>query len=81
MTDPSLASSARMMRAVGWFTLLAVPAGLVLYPPGFLWSTHPESPHHPPLSPYLFVLLLHAAGHVRGLGGAAAARRARWATA
>jgi hypothetical protein len=57
MTERSLASSARMMRAVGWFTLLAVPAGLVLYPPGFLWGTHPESPHHPPLSPYLFMLL------------------------
>jgi hypothetical protein len=27
-----------------------------VYPPGFLWGTHPESPYHPPLSPYLFML-------------------------
>jgi hypothetical protein len=45
-----------MMRAVAWFTLAAIPAGILLFPAGFLWGTHAESPHHPPLSPYLFML-------------------------
>lgn len=49
--------SAAMMRAVGWATLVLVPIGLVAYPAGFLWGTHPESPYHPPLSPYLYMLL------------------------
>ena len=49
--------SARMMRIVGWFVLLVLPLGLVAYPAGFLWGTHQESPHYPPLSPYLFMLL------------------------
>jgi hypothetical protein len=53
-----MTSSARMMRAVGWFTLVVLPAvTFFVYPPGFLWGTHPESPYHPPLSPYLFMLL------------------------
>jgi hypothetical protein len=53
-----MTSSARMMRAVGWFTLVALPVlAFFIYPPGFLWGTHPESPYHPPLSPYLFMLL------------------------
>jgi hypothetical protein len=47
-----------MMRAVGWFTLVVLPlVTFLVYPPGFLWGTHPESPYHPPLSPYLFMLL------------------------
>ena len=48
--------SALMMRTVGWATLVVVPLGIVLYPPGFLWGTHVASPHHPPLSPYLFMI-------------------------
>jgi len=57
LADRALRRSAAMMRAVGWFTLLGLPAGLVLWPEGFLWGTHPDSPHHPPLSPYLFMLM------------------------
>jgi hypothetical protein len=57
MGSSSLDASARMMRVVGWLTLLALPIGFVVYPAGFLWGTHPSSPHHPPLSPYLFMLL------------------------
>lgn len=57
MTNGSLDRSATMMRVVGWGTLLVLPAGLVVYPAGFLWGTDPGSPHHPPLSPYLFMLL------------------------
>jgi hypothetical protein len=56
VTTPSLARSAAMMRAAGWITLVALPAALALYPPGFLWGTHPGSPHGPPWSPYLFML-------------------------
>jgi hypothetical protein len=52
----SVTQTAAMMRIVGWFTLLVLPLGLVAYPAGFLWGTHPDSPHHP-LSPYLFMLL------------------------
>jgi hypothetical protein len=53
----SVTQTAAMMRVVGWFTLLVLPLGLVAYPAGFLWGTHPDSPHHPSLSPYLFMLL------------------------
>jgi Family of unknown function (DUF6632) len=55
--DAALARSAAMMRAVGWLTLVVLPLGFVAYPAGFLWGTHPQSPYHPPLSPYLFMLL------------------------
>jgi len=57
MTTADLERSATMMRAVGWVTLVILPAGLLAYPAGFLWGTHAESPHHPPFSPYLFMLL------------------------
>jgi hypothetical protein len=41
----SMTASARMMRAVGWFTLVVLPiVTFFVYPPGFLWGTHPESP-------------------------------------
>ena len=46
-----------MMRAVGWGLLLGGPILAFAYPPGFLWGTHPESPYHPPLSPYFFMLV------------------------
>ena len=49
-------ASATMMRLVGWGTLIALPIATFVYPPGFLWGTHPESPYHPPLSPYFFML-------------------------
>ena len=53
----ALRRSAAMMRIVGWGALTLLPAALLLYPPGFLWGTHPDSPHHPPLSPYLYMLM------------------------
>jgi len=60
-----------MMRAVGWLTLVVLPAGFVLYPAGFLWGTHAASPHHPPLSPYLFMLLaMYAAWAILMIRGA-----------
>jgi hypothetical protein len=61
-----------MMRAVGWFTLVALPfLTFVVYPPGFLWGTHPESPYHPPLSPYFFMLLaMYAAWAILMIRGA-----------
>ncbi len=57
MTKHSLSQSATMMRIVGWVTLVILPAALVAFPAGFLWGTHPQSPYHPPLSPYLFMLI------------------------
>ena len=57
MQPHSLSQSATMMRIVGWVTLVILPAALVAFPSGFLWGTHPASPHHPPLSPYLFMLI------------------------
>jgi Family of unknown function (DUF6632) len=54
---PALRAPARMMQLVGWGTLVVLPLGLVAYPPGFLWGTHPDSPYQPPLSPYLFMLV------------------------
>jgi hypothetical protein len=65
-------SSARMMRVVGWFTLVVLPVlTFFVYPPGFLWGTHPESPYHPPLSPYFFMLLaMYAAWAILMIRGA-----------
>ena len=67
-----MTSSARMMRAVGWFILVVFPVlTFVVYPPGFLWGTHPESPYHPPLSPYFFMLLaMYAAWAILMIRGA-----------
>ena len=52
----ALETSARMMRVVGWSVLVVLPIVILVYPPGFLWGTHPQSPYHPPLSPYFFML-------------------------
>ena len=67
-----MTSRARMMRAVGWFTLVVLPVlTFFVYPPGFLWGTHPESPYHPPLSPYFFMLLaMYAAWAILMIRGA-----------
>ena len=51
----TLETSARMMRWVGIATLF-LPVMLYLYPPGFLWGTHPEDAYNP-LSAYIFMLL------------------------
>ena len=65
-------SSARMMRLVAWLTLAAIPLGILIFPAGFLWGSHPESPHHPPFSPYLFMLgAMYVAWAVLMIRGAA----------
>ncbi len=63
--DPLPASSV-VMRIIGW-SCVAVPALLLIYPPGFWWGAHPQAscfvgPAHGPsylegLHPYLFMLL------------------------
>jgi hypothetical protein len=63
--------SATMMRAIGWATLLLLPLAFFVYPTGFLWGTHAESPYHPPWSPYLFMLIaMYAAWAVLMIRGA-----------
>jgi hypothetical protein len=60
-----------MMRAIGWATLLLLPLGFFAYPAGFLWGTHAQSPHHPPWSPYLFMLIaMYAAWGILMIRGA-----------
>ncbi len=61
-----LQQSALVMRVVGWALTVGLIAAMFLYPPGFLWGTHPETlpfagPQHPPthldgLHPYLAML-------------------------
>jgi hypothetical protein len=58
--------SALVMRILGW-AMIALPLALPLYPPGFLWGSHPadfpalvahpESPLHG-LHPYLFMIIV-----------------------
>jgi Family of unknown function (DUF6632) len=55
MKRDALAASAAMMRIIGWLAILGLPIGAAVFPSGFLWGTHPDSPYHP-LSPYLFML-------------------------
>jgi len=70
MVGQSLERAAIMMRAVGWFTLVVLPAGFVVFPSGFLWGTHPQSPHEA-LSPYLFMLVaMYAAWAILMIRGA-----------
>src|SRR5580700_12102325 len=59
--------SALVMRILGWGLIVGLTGGLFLYPPGFLWGSHPASfpnigPPHPEsplhaLHPYLFMIL------------------------
>lgn len=61
-----LQQSTLIMRLTGWFLCIGLVAMLFVYPPGFLWGTHPESfphigPAHPEspyaaLHPYLYML-------------------------
>lgn len=66
MTEPNLATSARMMRWVGWGTLVTLGLGFALYPAGFVWGVlppgfpllcgdHPASPYDG-LHPYVWML-------------------------
>jgi hypothetical protein len=62
-----LQRSALVMRILGWGLIAGLTGGLFLYPPGFLWGSHPASfpnigPPHPEsplhaLHPYLFMIL------------------------
>lgn len=62
-----LQRSARVMKILGWGLIADLTGGLFLYPPGFLWGSHPASfpnidPPHPEsplqaLHPYLFMIL------------------------
>jgi hypothetical protein len=61
-----LQQSALVMKILGW-AMIALPLALPLYPPGFLWGSHPaefpavvphpESPLHG-LHPYLFMIIV-----------------------
>ena len=62
-----LRRSALVMKILGWGLIAGLTGGLFLYPPGFLWGSHPatfpnigpphpESPLHA-LHPYLFMIL------------------------
>lgn len=58
--------SALVMRIVGWGLAVGLPLTLFIYPPGFLWGSHPHDmlnigPAHPAsyldaLHPYLFMI-------------------------
>jgi hypothetical protein len=67
--DKHLANSTRVMKWVGWFLLVGLPASALIYPPGILWGSvpleycfpaigpaHPPSPYHG-LHPYFFMLV------------------------
>lgn len=67
MDNPTehLRRSALVMKILGW-SILALPAALFIYPPGFVWGEIPVEicfgPAHPPspydgLHPYLFMLM------------------------
>ena len=62
--NKGLRQSALVMKVLGW-AMIALPLALPLYPPGFLWGTHPPGfpaviPHpESPLQglhPYLFMI-------------------------
>ena len=63
----SLEKSALVMKILGWGLIAGLTGGLFLYPPGFLWGSHPATfpnigPPHPEsplpaLHPYLFMIL------------------------
>jgi hypothetical protein len=65
--NEGLQRSALVMKILGWGLIAGLISGLFLYPPGFLWGSHPatfpnigpphpESPLHA-LHPYLFMIL------------------------
>jgi hypothetical protein len=65
-SNKGLQQSALVMRILGW-AMIGLPLALPLYPPGFLWGSHPvdfpalvahpESPLHG-LHPYLFMIIV-----------------------
>jgi Family of unknown function (DUF6632) len=64
--NKGLQQSALVMKILGWGIIVGLAGGLFLYPPGFLWGSHPASfpnigPPHPEspynaLHPYLFMI-------------------------
>ena len=53
MTKPTLASTALVMRIIGWAFVPAVLAMLLLYPHGFAWGIEENTQYHP----YLWMML------------------------
>jgi hypothetical protein len=61
-----LQQSALMMRITGWLVIVGLALGIVVYPPGFIWGSHPavfpficwQHPLSPydGLHPYLFMI-------------------------
>ena len=58
-TDLQLQRSALVMRIVGWALTIGLILMLFIYPPGFLWGSHPDVP--------LFAGPPHPASHLDGL--------------
>jgi hypothetical protein len=64
--NKGLQRSALVMKILGWGIIVSLAAGLFLYPPGFLWGSHPATfpnigPSHPEsplhaLHPYLLMI-------------------------
>jgi hypothetical protein len=66
-SNKGLRKSALVMKILGWALIAGLTGSLFLYPPGFLWGSHPATlpnigPAHPEsplpaLHPYLFMIL------------------------
>ena len=66
-TNNKIKQSALVMRVIGWGIIIGFPLVLLLYPPGFMWGSHPaefpalvphpESPFHG-LHPYVFMIVV-----------------------
>ncbi len=64
--DKGLQQSARVMKIMGWGLILSLAVAASIYPPGFLWGSHPVNfprigPAHPEspfeaLHPYVFMI-------------------------
>jgi hypothetical protein len=82
-----LSQSSLVMKILGW-SLLGLPALLVIYPPGFVWGEIPLGiclgPAHPPspydgLHPYLFMIIaLYAALGILFIRGASDPKANVW---
>jgi hypothetical protein len=66
MQTPDLKQSGIVMQVIGWGVIIGLPVMMLLYPPGMMWGSHPESfphlgPAHPDspydaLHPYLYMV-------------------------
>jgi hypothetical protein len=80
MSNGRIQQSAFVMKILGWGLIVGLGLGALLYPPGFLWGSHPAAfpnigPAHPEspydaLHPYVFMIgvlyLAWAALMIRG---------------